>query len=261
MRSSEWIAFAYFSYIAVAAVAGRARATKRAAVAAVALACAAGVWAGVRTPTAIRNWLPSLHVLAAYYVTGGLFTAPSLRLEQWLVEWDRRLLGDPVHRFAAWPRVLVGYLEIVYMGCFILVPGGFAVLALGGHAVEANHYWTLVLAAEFGAFAPLSVFQTRPPWVLEGKPELADRLVHRAASGMVEWLSIRVNTFPSGHVAGSLAIALAVLPSMPVAGGVFLVLALSIAGGCIVGRYHYVVDVIAGAALAGAIFTIVRLIE
>jgi membrane-associated phospholipid phosphatase len=223
-------------------------------VCAAALACAAAVWGGARSPVVIRDWLPAPYILAAYYVTGGLFVAPSARLERWLAAWDVRLLGDPTRRFAAWPRVILGYLEIVYMGCFLLVPGGFAALSLGGHAADANRYWTMVVAAELGSFAPLSVFQTRPPWVVERKPVLADRAVHRMAAGMVERVSIRVNTFPSGHAAGSLAVALGVAPAMPLAGALLLLLAISIGIATVAGRYHYVVDVAVGALLAVAIW-------
>ena len=257
MRSSEWIAFSYFLYVAAAALLHRAPLRRRLGIALAALACASAVRAGAAAPGALRDWLPAAYVLAGYYVTGALFVAPSLRLEAWLAGWDRRLLGDPTTRFAAWPRAALAYLEIVYMACVALVPGGFAVLAAGGHAAEANRYWTMVVAAELGSFAPLVVFQTRPPWVLERKPVLADRVVHRLASRMVEHASIRVNTFPSGHAAGSLAVALAVMSAMPVAGLVLLGLALSIAAACVVGRYHYVVDIVAGAALAAAVSAVV----
>jgi membrane-associated phospholipid phosphatase len=117
----------------------------------------------------------------------------------------------------------------------------------------------MVLTAELGAFAPLSVFQTRPPWALERKPMLTDPAIHRAASQMVQHLTIRANTFPSGHVAASLAVALAVAPAMPLAGAVFGLLAVSIGVACVVGRYHYVVDVAAGAVLALAIWVAVGL--
>ncbi len=112
-------------------------------------------------------------------------------------------------------------------------------------------------AAEFGSFASLSVIQTRPPWLVERKAVLPDRSIHRAATLMVEHLTIRVNTFPSGHVAGSLAVALAVIRVMPGAALLFLVLAASIAVACVVGRYHYVIDVIAGIGLTLAIWTVV----
>ena len=111
----------------------------------------------------------------------------------------------------------------------------------------------MVIAAEFGAFAPLALVQTRPPWALEPGVRLREDGVHRLATHFVQHGTIGANTFPSGHVAGSLAVAFAVMGALPVAGAVFLVLALSIALACVVGRYHYVVDVIAGAVMALAI--------
>ena len=44
------------------------------------------------------------------------------------------------------------------------------------------------MGAEFAAFAPLAFIQTRPPWALERKPELADPAIHRLASQMVQHL-------------------------------------------------------------------------
>jgi len=44
---------------------------------------------------------------------------------------------------------------------------------------------------------------------------------------------------------------------MPGMGVVFLILAASIAVACVVGRYHYAVDVVAGIALALAIWAVV----
>ena len=85
--------------------------------------------------------------------------------------------------------------------------------------------------------------------MLERKAALPDRAVHRLASRMVEQLTIRANTFPSGHVAGSLAVALGVISVLPLVGTILLGFAFSIALACIVGRYHYIVDVCAGAAL------------
>src|SRR6185312_11661683 len=138
------------------------------------------------------------------------------------------------------------------------VPAGFAILAARGRSDLADHYWTIVMAAEFGAFAPLALIQTRPPWLVERKPVLADRAVHRAAAQMVEHLTIRANTFPSGHVAGSLAVAFAVIDTMPLIGAALLLLAASISVATVVGRYHYVIDGVAGAALAVVIWAIVK---
>ena len=149
---------------------------------------------------------------------------------------------------------VLGCLEIVYMGCFLLVPGGFAILAFTGHASLANRYWTIVTAAEFGAFAGLAFIQTRPPWVIERKPVLTDPSIHWLASQMVQNLTTRANTFPSGHAAGSLAVGLAVVGAVPWAGAVLLLIAAGICLGSVIGRYHYVMDVVAGTALALAVW-------
>ena len=136
------------------------------------------------------------------------------------------------------------------MGCFLLIPAGLAILLYAGLAALVDRYWMLVMGAEFAAFAPLAFIQTRPPWALERKPELADPAIHRLASQMVQHLTIRVNTFPSGHAAGSIAVALAIVGALPATGIVLLVLAAAICLACVVGRYHYAVDVAAGAAVA-----------
>lgn len=258
MWTSERIAVAYFVYLAVVAWLRAVERRRRIALTALA-ACAVALilltaW---HAPLWLREWAPLASLLAGYYASASVFVAPSPAVEQWLAAWDRRLLGDPSTRFAAWPRMLVAGLEIIYMGCFLLIGAGFLILTAGGYRSLADRYWTLVVAAEFGSFAPLAFVQTRPPWALERKPVLADRRVHDLAARMVQQFTIHVNTFPSGHVAGSLAVALAVIGVMPWAGTALLVLAVLIALACLVGRYHYVVDVVAGAVLAFSLWAIV----
>jgi membrane-associated phospholipid phosphatase len=208
------------------------------------------VAAAARSPLVVRDWAPAIYILTGYFLSGRLFTAPSARFEQWLAEGDRRLLGDAAARFRAWPPMLLAYLDLVYMGCFVLVPAGYAVLAATGHAGLADRYWTMVELAEFGAFAPLALVQSRPPWALERKRDVPDGVVHDIAGHFVRKATIGANTFPSGHVAGSLTVAFSVVGAEPVAGVVLLVLALTIAVACFVGRYHYLIDVVAGVGLA-----------
>jgi hypothetical protein len=69
----------------------------------------------------------------------------------------------------------------------------------------------------------------------------------------VEHGTIRVNTFPSGYVAVSFAVAAAVFGALPAAGALLFGLSCSIAVACIVGRYHYVMDVVTGALLAAVV--------
>lgn len=260
MRSSESFAVVWFAAATALAFVRPLPASRRIQIAAIGVVMCATILALARfATTPVRDWAPAPIILIGYYVSGRFFIHPSAALETWLMMWDHRLLGDPTTRFAHWPRPLLAYLEIVYVGCFLIVPTGFGVLAATGRSALADRYWTMVMAAEFGAFAPLSVIQTRPPWLVERRAALPDRAVQRLGLQMVQHLTIRANTFPSGHVAGSLAVALAVAGAMPAAGAVLLALAASISVACVVGRYHYVVDVVAGAALALAIWIIVTL--
>ena len=254
MRSSEWIAFLYFLYLAVVCWLRPLEQSQRLLVTSVALALAAGIRILASAASlSVRDWAPLLYVSVAYYWTGRLFVKPSEKLESWLMSWDHRLLGDPTRRFAHWPGWVVAYLDVVYIFCFLLLPAGFAALAATGRSMQANHYWTMVLAADLGAFAPLSVFQTRPPWMLEKAPALRDRDVHRLASYMVRNATIRANTFPSGHVAVTTAVAFGVIGAMPATGFLLLALAASTGVACVVGRYHYAMDVVTGAALGAAV--------
>ena len=222
------------------------------------LVLVAVIWAVAKTaPPFVRDWAPFLYVSVAYYLSGLLFIAPSPRLEAWLLKWDHRWLGDPTTRFSRWPSWLVAWLDIIYMLCAPLLPGGFLLLVLTGHSSQANRYWTMVLAADMGAFAPLSVFQTRPPWQIERPAVLAASRVHQLASYVVKNATTGVNTFPSGHVAVTLAVAFGVMSALPIAGGVLLLCALSISVACVVGRYHYTVDVLAGAVLGFGVCALV----
>ena len=117
----------------------------------------------------------------------------------------------------------------------------------------------MIVAAEFVSFAPLAFAQSRPPWAVERAPALPDRTIHQTASRIVRSVTIGANTLPSGHTAGSLSVAFAVVGTARWSGAVFLLLALSIALACVVGRYHYIVDVAAGAVVAVAVWVAVWL--
>ena len=261
LRVSESLAFAYFLYLASVCWLRPLSWRRRVEVAGVSAAMLVVIAAVARIAVpAVRDWAPALYILVGYYLPGRFFEKPSTRVEAWLMDWDHRLLGDPTTRFASWPRLVVAYLDVAYMGCFLMVPGGFLVLALAGRADAADRYWTMVAGADFAAFLSLTLFQTRPPWALERTPELASESVHRAALAFVRRGTIGANTFPSGHTAVSFATAYALLPVLPVAGVVSLVLSGSIALACIVGRYHYVIDVVAGVLLSLVVLAGVSLV-
>ena len=257
MWTSERLAIGYFLYVAAVCWLRPVTPSRRLALAVIAAAeIAAIVWVARGANVRLRQWTPAATILIGYYASALLFIGPSPGVERWLMSWDRRWLGDPRTRFQHWPRPLLAALEYAYMGCFVLIGGGFLILVLAGHAAVADRYWTLVVAAEFGSFAPLAFIQSRPPWAVEQKPILADRAVHDRAMHMVETFTIRANTFPSGHVAGSLAVAFAVAEVMPVTGAALVLVAMFITLATIVGRYHYCLDALAAVGLVALILLI-----
>ena len=66
------------------------------------------------------------------------------------------------------------------------------------------------------------------------------------------------NTFPSGHAATAVAVALELIRSVPSVGIVYALLAVAIMAGAFVGRYHYAADVVVGAIIAVLSFVVVN---
>jgi membrane-associated phospholipid phosphatase len=67
---------------------------------------------------------------------------------------------------------------------------------------------------------------------------------------VVRLVTHQANTFPSGHAAAAVAVALELISAVPAAGFIYLVIAISIMVSAFVGRYHYALDVALGAALS-----------
>jgi len=256
LRASEILGLAYFIYLAAAAAIVPLPFARRARVwiSAAAVIAADAVVAQSADPMlhTARDWLPAFVILLAYFVTGAFYTSPSPRVEAWLARWDDRLIGRT--RFDTVPHAVAFSLDLVYDGCFLMIPAGFAVYLWSGGG-SPDRFWTMVSTAEFVSFGTLPWLQARPPWAIESRRGIDRTAVRRFSLFWVDRTSIHANTFPSGHASASLAVAFALMAVAPAAGAVFTVLALSIAAGSIVGRFHYAIDAIAGLLLAIVIWS------
>jgi membrane-associated phospholipid phosphatase len=253
MLRHELLALVFFAHVAVAAVARRRMPAGRRAAAgigAVVASVAVVAIAGAGSAT-VRDWAPVAYILAAYYLAGRTFFEPMAHIESWLASVDRRIIGDPSKTFGRCPNAVRSLLDI---GCFLIVPGGLVLLVAAGHGDRSEYYWTLVMGAELGAFGTLPYLQTRPPWVLER----LDDGTRRASVTFMKHATTGANTLPSGHAAGSLAVALAVFETLPAAGTLLLAAAITISVAAVVTRAHFIVDVVTGAALAGAVWLLLR---
>jgi membrane-associated phospholipid phosphatase len=265
------IAFVYFAYLSGAALASRRFARARGP-AFVATATTGGLVAiavstpGAEAPPGLVGGMviPSLVLLVGYWVSGFFFVAPQ-------PEWERRLLaGDDawlvrtgiLRRYHAGPRLVREYFELAYLLVYVVVPAGAVVLLTNRHADALGAYWAAVLLAEFACFATLPWIQTRSPRSIEagGAVPAGTSAVRRLNLAIARHGSIQANTFPSGHAAGSVAVALAVGHAVPAAAPVFWALAASITLATILGRYHYVADSILGVLVAVAAWGLVGIV-
>ncbi len=266
MRTAEWINVFFLSFFAVLAwlgpwprrVRGRVTAIGAAGIGAI---LAAKFLAGVLasgTISAVEDWLPAPLMLLVYWQAGQFQRQPNEKLQAMLARFDHRVLATLLrHRAAARVRAWVaGYLELAYLFCYPLVPLGVAVLYGIGRKDYADEYWTIILPATYLCYPLLPFAQAPPPRMLESDDYLGAPAGRIRALNLriLQRASIQVNTFPSAHVASTVAAALALLHVSTVAGLAFLWVAISIGVAAVLGRYHYAADALLAALLAVAAF-------
>jgi hypothetical protein len=206
-----------------------------------------------RDAFANRWLLPPALLLLGYWTSGLLFVAPMPQVERALADFDRTLHIQAIA--GRCPRPLVELLEFAYAGVYLLVPVALFIALRSG--VGADRFWTVILVTDYICFGTLPWIQTRPPrslgfdvpWRSTWRP-VNEQLL---ASG-----SVQVNTFPSGHAAEGLALALLVLDApAPVVIWMFFNAA-AISAGAVLGRYHYAADAFAGWLVALLVWGMTR---
>lgn len=285
LRTPDLIALVYFAYIVVAAFAvrdvpGRRRVKVAALASAAMVAVVAAAFlldpgaasAGTSHPDArsatsvIRDWLPVAWLLLGYWLPGGLLHETMPGLEAWLRASDRWMQeGSSMAWVRALPAWMTGLLELAYFLVHVFVPAGLVVLLIAG-LDASDSFWTPTLLAGYACYGTLPWLQARPPRLVE--PDLGAPAGAAAAAGasgaaghgtarvrgwnvrLLDRVSVQANTFPSGHVAVAVVVALVVFDLEPAAGLVFLPLALLIATATVIRRYHYTADVALGLVVA-----------
>lgn len=199
--------------------------------------------------------LPLLLLLVGYWASGTLWVGPQPRFERLLAACDRAL--DVPRRAASLPRILCELLELSYVGIYALIP--VALLLQVGYAPDADpeRFWTVVLVTDYLCFAMLPWIQTRPPRALETAAPCRSS-IRTLNLGILERTSIGVNTVPSGHAAEAMAIALLLMNAPAPIALVGWAGAILVSAGAVSGRYHYLLDVLAGWAVAVVVFLLCR---
>lgn len=272
MRVAEQIQIAFVSLVAAAAWIRSLGYRRRLKVAALAAVASSAVLAARFTvhflsplhSAAVRDWLPAALFLVPYWQVGQFFKGPNRSLQEKLAAFDRALFEMllPEHARSRSRTAWSLYVEVAYLMAYPLIPLGLAVLYVAGLRRHADYYWTVVLLATYACFAVTPFVQALPPRMLTSYNEF-DILASRIR-GLNQWIlrhaSIGAITFPSAHVAASVAASLVLLRLLPSAGLVLSWLALSIAVAAIVGGYHYAADVLSGLVVAVVVFIGMRLV-
>ena len=196
----------------------------------------------------VRVWVPHAYLVMGYWLPA-LLAGPlsSTAFERWLMGTDARFRNY----LPSLPGWAVHLAELSYLMCYPAVPVAFVVVWMFGTLVDVERFWVTVLAAGFLCYGNLPWLPSRPPRLLDhiGPDDAtneAPRAVASVNTAVLAGVSHQLNTFPSGHVAVSIAAAACVLTVSWPAGLVLAMVAIGIAIGAVVGRYHYVMDVLLG---------------
>jgi membrane-associated phospholipid phosphatase len=204
-----------------------------------------------------RDWLPYPLALVCYREAGWIASAIHLRdIEHRWIGWDRLVL-DSWHGRAAIESlgpVIPVVLEAAYLSVYIIAPVAIAVLYLNQKRGEADRLWLAFLLGLMLAYVQFPFWPSDPPRVVFPGMDMPGMLtpLRRLNLYLVGHYGIHSSVFPSAHVSGAVAGALMlrrVLPERRAAGNIFLAVAILIAAATVYGRYHYLVDALAGGAL------------
>jgi hypothetical protein len=262
IRRSEWINILFFTFLMVMGLLRPLSLRKRleivvigtAGIGLTLVAAYTPQWTVSSVAPVVRDFLPALLMLFVYWQSGRFFVKPNEWIQEYLLQLDEKYLGPVLRREPgkSIPSWLANYLELAYLFCYPLVPLGIVVLYLSGKKYLADDYWSIVLLSTYFCYVLLPFIQMLPPRMLNRKSETTpdqDR-IRLLNLNILDNLSIQVNTFPSAHVASTIAASLALIGSLPVAGIIFLLISLSIACGAVMGRYHYAADAVLGISIA-----------
>jgi membrane-associated phospholipid phosphatase len=242
----EWLVVVYFSGLTAAAWLTRVRRPGRlhlsilGAVLAL-IALGAAIW----PRSWVRAWVPHLYLVAGYWMPALLaLRVEESAFERWLARSDSRCR----RMLPAVPRLFVPLVELAYLFCFPLVPLAFVIVWLMGGPPDVERFWLAVLLAGYACYVSL-------PWLISRPPRFREHQVERPGLArfnefVLARVSHRLNTFPSGHVAVGAAAAAGVAGVSPLAAGAIGVVVVAISVGAVAGRYHYVLDVVLGLAVA-----------
>lgn len=216
-----------------------------------------------------RDWTPLAFTLTAYREMDW-FTPRQhdFHLENAWVVWDRLLLDSWGMRrvIESTGSVLPGYFEFCYLLVYAVGPLTIAMVYALNKRELVDRVLVVYLAGTLTAYALFPYFPSAPPRTVFPTTDLPRVITPFREFNL--WLlagyGIHSSVFPSAHVSSAFAAAWALLVFVREKrwlGWVMLGYAISVAIATVYGRYHYTVDALAGLAISGAAFALIKLRE
>jgi membrane-associated phospholipid phosphatase len=204
-----------------------------------------------------RDALPYPLGLLCYREAGWLASAvqPHDLERRWIV-WDRLVL-DAWHGRAAIEclgAAIPTVLEAAYLSVYVIGPLAVGTLYFFRRREECDRLWVAFLLGLMLSYVQFPFWPSEPPRTVFPDSDLPGYLtpLRRLNLFLVGSYGIHSSVFPSAHVSGAVAGALMlrrILPEHRWAGEAMLAVAVLIAVATVYGRYHYMVDAVAGAAM------------
>jgi len=208
----------------------------------------------------LRDCLTVALFLVPYWQTGQFFLGPNLKIQNRLLAFDQWLLPG-ISAKSGTERTLVGLiLEGAYLLCYPLLPLSLLTVYMTALRGKVGGFWLVVLVSTYICYAVTPFVPAFPPRSPVGDEADCAVPAGDANKGRIfnRWIlkrgSIHAISFPSAHVASAFAIALFFLHYSTSLGVIFLVGAVLISLGAVVGRYHYALEVLLGAATALVVY-------
>jgi membrane-associated phospholipid phosphatase len=175
--------------------------------------------------------------------------------------WDRAVLrGGGRAAIEVLGPLLPSILEISYALVYALAPFAVAMLYVYGHRERVDQFLFLFAVGVLLCYGQFPFWPSDPPRVAFLKEDLPyDIIFRRFNLWMLGNYGIHTSVFPSAHVAGAFVTAMGAwrtLPEHKWVGRFLLAMAILIAIATVYGRYHYLVDALAGIAIAILAFAI-----
>jgi membrane-associated phospholipid phosphatase len=202
----------------------------------------------------LRDWVPQALMILAYKQTGWFAPAKHTNAleHQWIV-WDRLLL-DTLHGRALIESLgvaLPALLELSYSFVYAVPPLTMGVLYAIDLRKRSDTLLTIYLLGLFLCYAQFPFWPSEPPRTVFAGQDLPT--VHTPLRDFNLWLvgnyGIHTSVFPSAHVSGAFAAAMAMLHLAPQRRrllAAYFTYSTLVATATVYGRYHYAVDAVAG---------------